>query len=157
MPANQPAKREKSNGFCSRVSTTTTGRGVLSCVPPRSASTGITGGGTGAAVICHAKGEVINVLGLFISVFFMRRSFPVGIHGVNRPEPILSRHADLVEAGGDGPVELRADSEPEWAVPALSCYEVVRNCNARPIPAKSFADVSRRAESRNPSTRDGWF
>ena len=33
-------------GFCSRVSTRITGREVLSCVPPRSARTGIAGCGT---------------------------------------------------------------------------------------------------------------
>src|SRR5580658_6882442 len=60
-PANQPEKREKSKGVCSRVSTRTTARGALSWVPPRSAKTGIGGGNTGAAVICHSSGEAINV------------------------------------------------------------------------------------------------
>src|SRR6266849_1614139 len=125
MPANQPAKREKSNGFCSRVSTRRTGRGVLSWVPPRSARTGIAGGGTGAAVICHARGEVINVPRLF-----MRRSFPAGTRDAVRPEPILSRYTNLVEAGGDEVAEPPADLQPERAVLVLNCCGDVRNCSA---------------------------
>ena len=52
MSANHFRKRRKESGFCSRVSTMATGRGVRSCVPPRSASTGSGGGGTGLATLC---------------------------------------------------------------------------------------------------------
>src|ERR1039457_4018184 len=67
-PLNQPSKREKSNGFCSRVSTTIRGRGVLSCVPPRSARTGMAGGGTGFALRNHSSGELIRVRRRFIAI-----------------------------------------------------------------------------------------
>ena len=60
-PANQPSKREKWKGFCSRESTSTVARGVLSCVSPRSASTGIAGCATGAAAIRQASGDLIRV------------------------------------------------------------------------------------------------
>src|SRR4029077_1034565 len=60
-PANQPSNREKSNGFCSRVSTSIVPRGAFNCVPPRSASAGIAGGATGASPMCHASGDWINV------------------------------------------------------------------------------------------------
>src|SRR5580704_5774456 len=66
MPANQPSKREKSNGFCSRVSTRITGRGVLSCVPPRSARTGTAGCGTGAAFVCQFNGDAMRLRCLLI-------------------------------------------------------------------------------------------
>jgi hypothetical protein len=61
MPENYPLKRAKENGFCSRVSIIATGRGVRSWVPPRSGTTGRTGGATGAAVSHHSSGEVISV------------------------------------------------------------------------------------------------
>src|SRR5439155_14639088 len=60
-PANQPSNREKSNGFCSRVSTRMVARGDLICVPPRSAHTGITGGPTGSSAMCQVSGDLINV------------------------------------------------------------------------------------------------
>jgi hypothetical protein len=60
MPANQPAKREKSKGFCSRVSTRIVARGAFSCVPPRSAKTGIAAGATGTAAMCRASGDLIK-------------------------------------------------------------------------------------------------
>ena len=58
---NQPSKREKSKGYCSRVSTMMLARGVLSCVPPRSAKTGIKGGATGASAKCQVSGDFISV------------------------------------------------------------------------------------------------
>src|ERR1039457_3426662 len=61
MPENHPWKREKSKGSCSRVSTNRTGLGVFSCVPPRSASTGMDGGGTGMALISQVNGGAISV------------------------------------------------------------------------------------------------
>src|SRR5713226_5255842 len=72
IPENQPSKREKSKGVCSRVSTRMTGGGVLSCVPPRSANTGIAGCGRVAAVSCHSRGERIKVRRVFIA-FLLRR------------------------------------------------------------------------------------
>src|SRR6266851_10444124 len=51
-----------------------TGRGVFSCVPPRSASTGIAECGSGAVVICHSREERIKVRRVFIIVSFSRRS-----------------------------------------------------------------------------------
>src|ERR1035437_969922 len=61
MSANHPRKRQKESGFCSRVSMMATGRGVRSCVPPRSASTGSGGCGTGVACVCHSSGDGIRV------------------------------------------------------------------------------------------------
>jgi hypothetical protein len=52
----------KSNGFRSRVSTTTTGRGVFSCVPPRSANTAIAGAATGWALSNHSNGDPMRDL-----------------------------------------------------------------------------------------------
>jgi hypothetical protein len=51
----------------------------FSCVPPRSASTGITGGGIGAAVICHSRGEVIKGRCLLRNWSLKRQSFPTDI------------------------------------------------------------------------------
>src|SRR4029077_19349057 len=61
MSANHFRKRRKESGFCSRVSMMATGSGVRSCVPPRSATTGSSGGGTGVAVGDHARGDGIRV------------------------------------------------------------------------------------------------
>src|ERR1017187_2791266 len=60
MPANHPLKRRKEGGFCSRVSMMATGRGVRSCVPPRSASTGSGGCGTGVACVRHSSGDGVT-------------------------------------------------------------------------------------------------
>ncbi len=43
-----------------------TGRGVLSWVPPRSASTGIAGCGIGTPAVCHFKGDALSVPRLLI-------------------------------------------------------------------------------------------
>src|SRR5579864_7758304 len=61
MRENQGLKRRKERGFCSRVSTIATGRGVRSCVPPRSGTTGSGGGGTGTERGDHSRGEGISV------------------------------------------------------------------------------------------------
>ncbi len=60
----------------------------------------------------------------------MLRSFPGGTRGGVHPEPLLSRYANLVEAGDDKVAELPADLEPELAVPVLSCHEAGHGCNA---------------------------
>src|SRR6266852_9801242 len=55
--------------LCSRVSTSTVGRGVLSCVPPRSASTGMAGCATGAAAMCQSSGDLIRLVRLLMRCF----------------------------------------------------------------------------------------
>src|SRR2546425_8998049 len=92
MPAYQPSKREKSNGLRSRVSTRKTGLGVLGCVPPRSAKTGITGYGAGAAGICHSSGGVISVRRLFMAFLPHSHSLQrlLGVHGTDS-----QYHSDL--------------------------------------------------------------
>jgi hypothetical protein len=60
---------------------------VFNCVPPRSASTGITGGGTGAAVICHSRGEVIKRRRLPRNWSLKRQSFPTDTRDVGRRGP----------------------------------------------------------------------
>src|SRR6516162_2611236 len=85
-PLNQPSKREKLNGFCSRVSTTRTGRGVLSCVPPRSARTGTAGGETGFALRNQSSGEAIRVGRRFIAIATLQLS-QIDTRDVIHPEP----------------------------------------------------------------------
>ncbi len=76
-PANQLSNREKSNGFCSRVSTNKVALGVRNRVPPCSASTGIAGCGTGAADVFQSSGDLIRV----------------GIRLFNSPSLLLLVHA----------------------------------------------------------------
>src|ERR1700687_2684103 len=61
MSANHPRKRRKESGFCSRVSIMATGKGVRSCVPPRSASTGSGGCGTGLVSVVHCSGDGMSL------------------------------------------------------------------------------------------------
>src|SRR5207237_3293166 len=63
-----PACGTQSHWSCVALSTSTGGLHVLSCVPPRSANTGIAGCSTGVAAICHAIGDLIRVgVRLFIA------------------------------------------------------------------------------------------
>lgn len=66
--AGKPAikAREVKRSVCSRLSTRITGRGVLSCVPPRSARTGTAECGTGAAFVCHFSGDAMRLRCLLI-------------------------------------------------------------------------------------------
>jgi len=62
IPETIPQSVRTKTGFCSRVSTTITGFGVRSCVPPRSANDG-QGGVSPLAErsSCHLSGEVMSV------------------------------------------------------------------------------------------------
>ncbi len=73
----------------------------------------------------------------------MQRSFPAGTRDGVRREPILPQYANLEEAGDEKTAAALAVVERESAILVLSCYGAGRDCNARPILAESFADVSR--------------
>lgn len=97
-PANQPSKRSKLNEFCSRVSITTVAPGVRSCVPQRSAKTGIEGCNAGTADMCHARGDLIRVVvRLFIRSPFAscRYSLPA-IFVVQSAENSTSSHLIII-------------------------------------------------------------
>src|SRR5208282_4162114 len=130
IPANHPSKREKSNGFCSRVSTRITGRGVFSWVPPRSARTGIAGCGTGTADICHFNGDAMRVRclvisavsrGSFLQVIFVMQS------AKDRPGPDFTILRQSVPTSSSQPLDgslliiirsIRRDSWPQAQVRA---------------------------------------
>src|ERR1019366_6674443 len=144
-PLNQPWKREKSNGFCSRVSTTSTGRGVLSCVLPRSARTGMAGGGTGFALRNQSSGGGDQIPAPVHRHPVTPQLSQVGTHGVIHPalgEPGLASPlaACVCHCSGAAPGSRAPGFQDQGSnVGAI-------DCSARPILSVSCAGVSHQAE-----------
>src|ERR1035437_4255914 len=126
-PANQPSNREKSKGFCSRVSTTAVQRDTLSCVPPRSASTGRTGWGTGAESMCQPSGDLMSV----VVRLFMRQASPTRIRGAARRELHEPLPWRSLPAHGDQLHVFSLDFALGQGCRVPGCCGDGRNCNGR--------------------------
>ena len=147
ISVNHALSRKKLNGFCSPISTTRVGLRVWCCLPPRSEMTGITGCGTGAAGICHSRGNAIKARRLRSSLSFTRRSFPTGIRDGGRREPREPRPCSLGPRNVGSDLAAVGRSPQVQESPVRGSKEAALGCSASPTLPGFCADVSRPAES----------
>jgi hypothetical protein len=145
MPANPPAKRGKTKGVGSRVSTKIVAHGVFHCVPPRSAQTGIAGGATGASCPVPGERRFHQPWSSFLHLSPLSTPPSLPTHtrgGVHREwdgrSPVLSS-AGMV---GSCTVAGHLCMLPRGC-PAPDCCAGARNCSGEPIPVRAAVDASR--------------